>query len=172
VATEWVNGNGGSMKGIELTVNVPMDLMTPALHGFGVFADASRGSSSIQTNVNGTTSESAFPGFSSSVANWMFYYESDSGFAVRWKENYRSTFLGQVGGFADDLVPSQFLGFHQDNIEVSYDFKNGPMKGVTLLFQGLNLNNPAIVQTGGTNQPMSQVDRTGRIYMLGVNYKM
>jgi iron complex outermembrane receptor protein len=172
VATQWVNGNGGSMKGIELTVNVPLEMATPALHGFGVFADASRGSSSIQTNVNGTTSESAFPGFSASTANWVLYYESDSGFAVRWKENYRSTFLGQVGGFADDLVPSQFLGYHTDNIELSYDFRSGPMKGMTLLFQGLNLNNPAIVQTGGTNQPMSQIDRTGRTYMLGVNYKM
>ncbi len=172
VATEWVNGNGGSIKGIELTVNVPLELMTPTLHGFGVFADASRGTSSIQTNSNGTTSESALPGFSSSVANWVLYYESDSGFAVRWKENYRSSFLGQIGGFADDLVPSQFLGYHTDNLEVSYEFRNGPMKGTTLLFQALNLNNPAIVQTGGTNQPMQQVDYTGRTYLFGLNYKM
>ena len=172
VATEWVNGNGGSMRGVEVAVNVPLDLLTPVLHGFGTFADASRGTSSIQTSSNGTTSESALPGFSSSVANWQIYYEGDNGFAIRWKESYRSSFLGQIGGFADDLVPSEFLGYHTDNLEVSYEFKNGPTKGLTLLFQALNLNNPAIIQTGGTNQPMQQIDYAGRTFMLGVNYRM
>jgi len=66
----------------------------------------------------------------------------------------------------------KFLGYHTDNLEVSYEFKNGPTKGLTLLFQALNLNNPAIIQTGGTNQPMQQIDYAGRTFMLGVNYRM
>ena len=170
-ATEWVNGSGGSEKGIEFTVNVPFDLLTPKLEGFGVEANASRGSSSIQTSINGTTSESALPGFSSSVANMVWYYENN-GFSVRYRESYRSSFLGEVQGFGANLAYSEFLGVHTGDVQLSYEFKSGPLKGLTGLFQVLNLNNPTITQTFGVNQGMSQTDQYGRTFLLGVNYKL
>ncbi len=170
-ATEYVNGNGGSEKGIEFTVNIPFDLLTPTLEGFGVEANASRGSSSIQTNINGTTSESSLPGFSSSVANMIWYYENN-GFSVRYRESYRSSFLGEVQGFGANLSYSQFLGVHTGDVQVSYEFKNGPLKGLTGLFQVLNINNPTLTQTFGIGQGMSQSDQYGRTYLLGVNYKL
>ena len=170
-ATEYVNGSGGSEKGIEFTVNVPFDLLTPVLEGFGVQANASRGSSSIQTNMYGVTSESALPGFSSSVANTVLYYENE-GFSVRYRESYRSSFLGEVQGFGADLAYSEFLGVHTGDVQVSYEFKHGPLKGLTGLFQVLNINNPTITQLLGPNQGMAQTDQYGRTYLLGVNYKM
>jgi iron complex outermembrane receptor protein len=170
-ATEYVNGNGGSEKGIELTVSLPFDLITPKLEGFGVEANASRGSSSIQTNINGTTSESALPGFSSSVANMVWYYENN-GFSVRYRESYRSAYLGEVQGFGANLAYSDFLGVHTGSLQVSYEFKDGPMKGLTGLFQVLNINNPTITQLLGANQGMAQTDVYGRTFLLGLNYKM
>jgi len=170
-ATQYVNGTGGSEKGLEVTVSLPFNLLTPKLDGFGVEANASRGSSSIQTSINGTTSESALPGFSSSVANMVWYYENN-GFSVRYRESYRSSFLGEVQGFGANLAYSDFLGVHTGSLQVSYEFKDGPMKGLTGLFQVLNINNPTVTQLLGANQGMSQTDVYGRTFLLGVNYKM
>lgn len=170
-ATEYVNGTGGTEKGVELTVSLPFELLTPKLEGFGVEANASRGSSSIQTNVNGVTSESSLPGFSSSVANMVWYYENN-GFSIRYRESYRSSFLGEIQGFGANLAYSDFLGVHTGAVQVSYEFKQGPLKGLTGLFQVLNINNPTITQTFGPGQGMSQSDQYGRTYLLGVNYKL
>ena len=170
-ATEYVNGSGGSEKGIEFTVNVPFDLLTPTLEGFGVEANASRGSSSIQTSMYGVTSQSSLPGFSSSVANMVWYYENN-GFSVRYRESYRSSFLGEVQGFGANLAYSNFLGVHTGDVQVSYEIKSGMFKGLTGLFQVLNINNPTVTQTFGVGQGMSQTDQYGRTYLLGVNYKM
>ena len=170
-ATEWVNGSGGSEKGVEFTVNIPFDLLSPTLEGFGVEANASRGSASIQTSINGTTSQSSLPGFSNSVANMVVYYENN-GFSVRYRESYRSSFLGEIQGFGANLAYSDFLGVHTSDVQVSYEFKNGPMKGLTGLFQVLNINNPTITQTFGPGQGMSQTDQYGRTFLLGINYKL
>ena len=171
-ATEYVNGSGGSEKGLELAVSVPFELLTPALTGFGVQANATRGSSSIQTNFNGNNSESSLPGFSNSTTYMEWYYENESGFSIRWKENYRSSFLGEVQGFGANLSYSEFLGVHTAAMQTSFEFKNGPMKGLTALFEVFNVNNPTYTQTFGVGQGMSQSDRYGRTYLLGVNYKM
>lgn len=171
LATQSVNGAGGSEKGIEFTVSLPFDLLTPKLEGFGVDANVSRGSSSIQTNEGGTVSEQSLPGFSSSVANMVWYYENN-GFAIRYRESYRSAYLGEVQAFGANLAYSNFLGVHTGSLQTSYEFKEGAAKGLTVLFEVLNLNNPTITQTFGPEEGMSQTDQYGRTFLLGVNYKM
>ncbi len=165
------NGTGGSMNGLELTVSVPFDMFTPVLEGFGIDANASHGNSKIQTNFQGVTAPSALPGFSSDVANMVLYY-TNGGFEIRYRESYRSAYLGEVQGFGANLSYSNFLGVHTDSLQTSYEFKDGPLKGLTGLFQVLNLNNPAVTQTFGVGQGMSQTDQYGRTYLLGLNYKM
>jgi len=171
LATQSVNGNGGTEKGLELTVSLPFELLTPALEGFGVDANASRGTSNIQTNEGGTVSEQSLPGFSSSVANMVWYYEKN-GFAIRYRESYRSAYLGEVQAFGANLAYSNFLGVHTASLQTSYEFNQGPLKGLTALFEVLNLNDPTITQTFGPLQGMSQTDQYGRTFLLGVNYKM
>ena len=34
------NGGGGTMKGVELTASLPLEMFTPVLRGFGVVASA------------------------------------------------------------------------------------------------------------------------------------
>lgn len=171
LATQSVNGTGGTEKGLELTVSLPFELLTPALEGFGVDANASRGTSSIQTNEAGTVSEQSLPGFSSSVANMVWYYEQN-GFAIRYRESYRSAYLGEVQAFGANLAYSNFLGVHTASLQTSYEFNQGPLKGLTALFEVLNLNDPVIKQTFGPISGMSQSDQYGRTFLLGVNYKM
>lgn len=171
LATQSVNGTGGTEKGIELTVSIPFELLHPSLEGFGVDANASRGTSSIQTNEGGTTSQQSLPGFSSSVANMVWYYEKN-GFAVRYRESYRSAYLGEVQAFGANLAYSNFLGVHTASLQTSYEFNQGPLKGLTALFEVLNLNDPVIKQTFGPISGLSQSDQYGRTFLLGVNYKM
>ena len=174
-ATQPVNGTGGNMKGIELTVSMPLDMLTPVLTGFGVVANSSWGKSKIKTNFNGDVKSSDLPGFSSTIANLVLYY-TNGGFELRYRESYRSTYLGEVQGFGANLAYANFLGVHSESLQASYEFKSGPAKGLTGLFQVLNLNNPTITQTqtyaNGSMSGLSQSDTYGRTYLVGINYKM
>ena len=173
-ATTYVNGTGGKINGLELTVSLPLDLIHPALQGFGIDANGSHGNSKIQTNNSGQTSSSALPGFSSNVANMILYY-TNGGFEIRYRESYRSAYLGEIQGFGANLAYSSYLGVHNSSLQASYEVKDGSLKGLTTIFQVLNLNDPAYIQTGtyGSNNSRyaSQIDHYGRGFTLGVNYK-
>jgi len=174
-ATQPVNGNGGNLKGIELTVNMPFEILTPVLKDFGMTGNVSEGKSKIQTNFNGDVQQSSLPGFSATVANLVLYYAHE-GFEIRYRESYRSAYLGEVQGFGANLAYSSFLGVHSDSLQASYEFKEGSLKGLTMLGQVLNLNNPTVSQTttynNGNSTAISQSDTYGRTYLLGINYKM
>lgn len=174
-ATQPVNGSGGSMKGLEFSLSMPFELISPTLEGFGMEGNASFGKSAIQTNFNGDVKSSDLPGFSSTIANIVMYY-AHNGFELRYRESYRSAYLGEVQGFGANLAYANFLGVHSDSLQASYEIQSGMFKGLTGLFQVLNLNNPTITQTqsyaNGTRAGMAQSDTYGRTYLLGFNYRM
>src|SRR5262249_35261297 len=68
------NGQGGYMRGYELTASVPLDIIVPALDGFGIVASYGNTDSSIQPNGPGSGSQ-PFPGLSKQVLNVTAYYE-------------------------------------------------------------------------------------------------
>ena len=175
IATQPVNGNGGHMHGVEFTLSTPFDLITPALKDFGMVGNLSKGQSSIQTNFNGDVKSSDLPGFSNTIGNIVLYYAHE-GFELRYRESYRSNYLGEVQGFGANLAYSNFLGVHSDSLQASYEIQTGTYKGLTALFQVLNLNDPVVTQTltyaNGAKTGMSNSDQYGRTYLLGFNYKM
>ena len=73
------------------------------------------------------------------------------------------------------MAYSSYLGVHNSSLQASYEVKDGSLKGLTTIFQVLNLNDPAYIQTGtyGSNNSRyaSQIDHYGRGFTLGVNYK-
>lgn len=169
------NGQGGKLKGAELSASLPLNLLTPALNGFGIVASASFNSSNIQ--VKDPESESSvgsgfitLPGLSKRVYNLTAYYER-GGFEARVSQRKRSDFIGEIGNFAGNRTLRYVVGESIVDLQLGYNFNEGPAKGLGILFQVNNLGDDAYQTYAGTkDRPLEHV-KWGRTYLFGANYK-
>ena len=95
------NGKGGELYGVELAGTLPFDTFTQALSGFGITGGVSYTETKILPNPGGKAED--LPGYSKWVANGTLFFEKN-GFNVRGSVRYRSTFVGEVSGFAANRV--------------------------------------------------------------------
>jgi len=170
------NGKGGTLRGLELTASLPLDMFTESLRGFGVQASATFNDSDIEIldpeSASSVGSDPiALPGLSDRVYNFTAYFERN-GFEARVSQRRRSDFIGEIGNFNGNRTLRYVVGENVTDAQVSYTFSDGSaMAGLTLLLQGTNLTNePYRTYAGTTDRPLEYVE-WGRTYMLGVNYK-
>jgi iron complex outermembrane recepter protein len=172
VYTQPANGQGGYMRGYELTASLPLEVLFASAEGFGFNASYSDTESSIQPNGPGSTPQ-PFPGLSKYVLNATFYYEKN-GFSARIAERHRSDFLGEVQGFGADQSFVDIKGETITDLQLSYTFTESEFKGLTVLFQVNNLTNEPYRQTvtvgNGQVLPQQYTDY-GRQILLGATYK-
>jgi len=162
------NGSGGYMRGYELTVSMPLDILWGPLEGFGLQASYADTESSIQPNGPGTSSP--FPGLSKYVSQATFYYER-YGFSARIAATHRSDFLGEVQAFGADQEFHNVQAETITDLQVGYALQGGRFEGLSLIFQVQNLfNEPYREYYGVRTQPRVYTDY-GRRYLLGVTYK-
>ncbi len=171
--TTPANGEGGNLQGIELSTSLDAGLVNPALDGFGVIASASYTDSSIHPNGPGTTDR--LPGLSRVVAGLTLYYEK-SGFSGRISQRYRSSFRGEINGLHNAREFTEILPDRQTDLQFSYEWASGPLKGLTALLQVNNLSNsPYATRQGtgfGTVVAPLEYNEYGRQVLLGINYKL
>ncbi|KAF1692880.1 TonB-dependent receptor [Pseudoxanthomonas koreensis] len=173
--TQPMNGEGGSLQGLELTASLPFDLFSEALTGFGVVASASFFDSSITIRDPESASSVgsdpiSLPGLSDRVYNWTLYYERN-GFEARVNQRRRSDFIGEIGNFAGNRTLRYVVGENITDAQVSYTFGSGSLAGMTLLLQGQNLTNESYRTYAGTkDRPLENIE-WGRTILLGVNYR-
>ncbi len=170
------NGEGGTLRGLELTASLPFDLWTESLRGFGIVASASFNDSSIQIfdpeSANSVGSGPIdLPGLSKRVYNLTAYYERD-GFEARVSQRRRSDFIGEIGNFDGARTLRYVVGENITDAQISYSFGEGSsFDGLTLLLQANNLTNEAYRTYAGTrDRPLENLE-WGRTYLVGVNYK-
>ncbi|MBJ7516011.1 MAG: TonB-dependent receptor [Stenotrophomonas sp.] len=170
------NGKGGTLRGLELTASLPLDMFTDALRGFGVQASATFNDSDIEIldpeSASSVGSDPiALPGLSDRVYNFTAYFERN-GFEARVSQRRRSDFIGEIGNFNGNRTLRYVVGENVTDAQVRYTFSDSSaMAGLTLLLQGTNLTNePYRTYAGTTDRPLEYVE-WGRTYMLGVNYK-
>ena len=171
------NGKGGSLRGLELTASLPLDLFSDALRGFGVVASAGFNDSNITIPPDPATVSSVgsapimLPGLSKRVYNFTAYYEND-GFEVRLNQRKRSDFIGEIGNFNGARTLRYVKGENVLDAQLGYSFGDGTMfKGLSLFLQASNLTNSKYeTYAGSKDRPLETVE-WGRTYQVGVNYK-
>jgi iron complex outermembrane receptor protein len=163
------NDGHGYVKGAQVTLNLPFDLIAQPLNGFGVILTGNRTKSSLV--YAGNSNPITVPGLSKWVANGTLYYQHN-GFEARVSDSYRSSFLGEVSGISASRVEETIKGGSTYDAQVSYSFDHGPLKGLTLIAQGSNLSNKTFI-TYQNNDPRQVLtwERYGRRYEIGVSYK-
>ena len=163
-----INGEGGVIKGHELAVSVPFDLLWAPLEGFGLIANYSDTQSEIQPFGPGTTEP--LPGLSKYVSNATLYFER-WGFSARVSQRHRSAFLGEVQGFGGDRTRRVFDGETVTDFQMGYTFQSGPLQDLSLLLQVNNVENEPFTSTFGSDAQPREYFEYGRTYLFGVNYR-
>ena len=164
------NVKGGKMYGVELGATIPFGDFVPALDGFGMTGGV--GYTKSKVHIYPGAPATALPGYSKWVANGTLYFEK-WGFNARGSLRYRSSFQGEVSGFAQNNVFRQAKPETIVDGQVGYDFQPGSMlNGLSIYLQGLNLTNEPFVTTNpGESLQVIDYQRYGRRWMLGATYK-
>ncbi|QNH20846.1 TonB-dependent receptor [Xanthomonas sp. GW] len=170
------NGKGGTLRGLELTASLPLDMLTDSLRGFGVQASATFNDSDIKIldpeSASSVGSDPiSLPGLSKRVYNFTAYYERN-GFEARVSQRRRSDFIGEIGNFNGNRTLRYVVGENVTDAQLSYTFgDSSTLGGLTLLLQASNLTNePYRTYAGSKDRPLEYTE-WGRTYVLGVNYK-
>ncbi|MBB5878875.1 TonB-dependent receptor [Xanthomonas arboricola] len=170
------NGKGGTLRGIELTASLPLDLVFAPLEGFGIQASATFNDSDVKIRDPESASsvgdgEISLPGLSERVYNLTAYYEH-KGFEARVSQRRRSDFIGEIGNFNGNRTLRYVVGENITDAQISYSFNDSSdLAGLTLLLQASNLSNsPYRTYAETKDRPLEYIE-WGRTFVLGVNYK-
>lgn len=174
-----VNGQGGRVSGVELSLSLDGGLVAPALDGLGVIATMSVTESNLNPPVNQDQNDRTprrLPGLSPKVSGITAYYEPGSGFSARVAYRERSAYRGEITGLHNARQFFEFQPDRQVDMQVSYELQSGLAKGLTLLLQVNNLTNSPLANKQGnsfgeTIAPERYITY-GRQYLLGFNYKL
>ncbi len=174
----WDNGDGGLMRGVEVSTALSGDLFHPSLRNFGALFNASYTESSIDPDGPGGSTTDTIPGLSKIVANATIYYENDN-FGVRLSQRYRDGYRGEYSSLFGQRQYRYTLSERQLDLQVSYNFpETSRLHGLSLLFQVNNLNDSPfrtqVSEASGSTGLLLPEEYTeyGRQYLLGFRYEL
>jgi iron complex outermembrane recepter protein len=140
------------------------------LKGFGFIGSTSFFKSSVQPDLNNPAVE--LPGLSDRVTSATVYFER-RGFEARVSARYRSDYRGDIATFGPR--GEVFRNLQSETVvdaQVSYNFRSGPMEGLSIILQGYNLTDEPLFATQGYDTRLVQdYQRYGASYSVGVSYK-
>jgi iron complex outermembrane recepter protein len=168
LSTVRVNGSGGYIQGLEFTASVPLSLFTPTLDGFGFILSAAKNESEILVNDIRTD----VPGLSKTVVNTTLYFEK-AGFSARVSNRYRGDFLGEVPQFDATLTFNTVKSESLLDAQIGYEFRDGPMEGLSLNLTGTNLTDEPFVLSnlGEPSYNLIKYQKYGATYSIAATYK-
>ena len=170
------NGKGGYLRGLEFSSAIDGGLLSDSLDGFGALLSFSWTDSSIKPDGPGSSTSATLPGLSKAVANATAYYEKN-GFSFRISERYRSDFRGEITTRFAQRFYTRILADMQTDLQIGYEFQDGPYQGLSILGQINNLTNSPYrtVQDGnldGGGLAPQEYNRYGTQFLFGVSYKL
>jgi TonB-dependent receptor len=174
-----VNGQGGSLKGVEFAMSLTGELFSERLAGFGTIFSIAKTRSSIRIEdppgsdfiAGNNLGSIPLPGLSETVWSATLYYER-AGFSTRVATRARSEYIGEVTNFANDRAFKFVKGDRITDAQVGYEFARGRFAGMSLLFQINNLTNEPYIAYAVTETRLQDYQEYGRQYLLGINYRL
>ena len=157
-------------------------MLHPVLDGFGATVNYSYTTSSVTLPTSGFITQNnspvfvgnvatlPLPGLSKNVASIRLYYENN-GFQVSYAIRSRSAFVGQILDYRGD---PQFTHLNKETIadvQGSYEFQRGYLKGLSFYLQANNLTNAPFQEYLVTPSIITTERKYGKSFNYGVTYK-
>lgn len=165
------NGNG-RIRGIEVSLSVPLEQIAKPLSGFGFLTSASFTDSRVTTFLTrnpSITATTTVPGLSKWVVNSTLYFEK-AGFEARISHRFRTEFLGELAAIS---ATRTFRTSRPESIidaQAGYAFTGNFLDGWRVTVQGLNLTDEPF-ETFQNNDDRQLIDsqRFGRTFLVGAS---
>ncbi|HZU50567.1 MAG TPA: TonB-dependent receptor, partial [Sphingomicrobium sp.] len=167
-STAPTNDGKGWVFGYEASGTIPLNVLTPVLDGFGIIGQYAHTASKIKFS-NG--SAITLPGLSRSVYQAQIFFEK-WGFNARASLTHRAPFLGDYTLFNAQVTANLTKAQTTLDAQIGYDFKSGPLNGLSIYVQGHNLTNPVL--TSYVNADPKEVnirDQFGATYLAGATFR-
>ena len=163
------NAQGGYIRGVELTVSLPGEVLWQPLDGFGLIVSGSLNDSAVDPLGTGNIQ---VPGLSKKIINTTLYFEK-FGFSARVNNRYRSAFLGEVPDYTNALGNKLVHSESVVDAQIGYTLQSGPAKGLTISLAAQNLTNePFYTYTkNASSTTIDRYEKYGSTYQLGVSYR-
>jgi iron complex outermembrane receptor protein len=179
IVSQPVNGEGGSLKGLEFTLSLPSEVISESIKGFGLVFGYAMTESSIKPW--GPSNPSApISGLSEDVSNITLYYEN-YGFSARVSQRYRSENRQWLTNFGPpsqggDVNPNGGFSYAKPetvtDAQISYTFKSEKMKNLTLFLQAYNLTDePLVTYNNSDPRQVINYQTYGASYSFGASMK-
>ena len=166
-----INIGGGELYGAEAAATLPLDVLIPALEGFGITGGASYTETKIRPNADAPPQQ--ILGYSKWVVNGTAYYEN-AGFSARGSVRHRSTFVGELSVFGGARGNRRALGETILDAQIGYDFQPGSaLEGLSVYIQGQNLTDERFATVTNPDTPLQVIDYQiyGRRFLAGFTFK-
>ena len=169
--TAPANGQGGWIRGVEVSGAFEFGRFAHVLDGFGAAASVSYTDYKLkQAAANGIGS--VLPGFSKWVYDATGYYEKN-GFQLRVSYRHRSAFKGEIVSLFSNLGFPIIGADNQMDAQIGYTFQKGSrLDGLGIVLQVSNvLDSPyrTFYDVNGV-QTLETFEKYGRSWLLGASY--
>jgi iron complex outermembrane receptor protein len=160
-----VNGDGASIKGVELAFQRDFDFLPAPFDKFGFVGNVTYAAGKSDVIIDGAPVSLDLLQLSKWTSNATLYYETDK-WGARISSAYRDGYLDGAGGGGN--IGS---GYHNtNNIDFAAHY-NAP-GGLKLVFEGINLTNQAIDQyTDIASDRVLAYTKSGRTFTFGATYE-
>ena len=160
-----VNGDGASIRGVELAMQKDFTTLPAPFDKLGVVANLTYAEGKSDVSIDGEAISLSLPQLSRWTSNATLYYET-----VRWgariSSAYRDGYLDGPGGAGN--VGSGYRGAKNIDFAAHY---NAP-GGLKLVLEAINLTDAAIDQyTDAATKRLIAHTRSGRTFTLGATYE-
>lgn len=167
------NISDGSITGVEATLRMNLDEYLPAsLAGFGFNASYTYADSNLSGAIS--NQDIRIPGYSDEVWSGDVYYEN-YGWRARVSTRYRAGFLSEVPQFDGSLTGAEAQDETIVDLQLGYEWDNGPLEGFGVNFEVFNLTNEPFVTEAETAAAgvvfPSRYEEYGTTYSLTVSKK-
>lgn len=163
-----VNNGSGKVYGAQLETNIPLGDLTHWLNGFGVEASGALTKSAVY--YPGELAPTPVEGLSKWVEHYTLYY-GYRGFQAEAELDSWTSFQGRIFAISETRQLAMFRGQHWLSAQLSYEFSQGPLRGLTLIAAGQNLGNEVQeVYSPGDPRQIIRWERYGRSFQVGFSY--
>lgn len=161
--TQPVNGDGGSVTGLELSYQQPFTFLPAPFDGFGAIANYTYVDSEGTVTSGNTTVTLPLTQQSKNSYNLVGYYEKN-GFAFRAAYNWRDEFLITPFSPGNQQVYREPAGFL--DLFASFDVN----ENFVLTFEALNVTDTELYEYEGLEDRFSVYEATGPRYFVGARF--
>lgn len=167
--TQPINGDGGSITGIEIAVSQSLGIVHESLDAFGVYLNYSAIDSDIEVGPAFVEGTFPLPGLAENIFNAQLWY-FENGFEARIGYRYNDAYATELGDIPGQVLFSDAAGIV--DFQASYQFADDTaLEGLKLLLQANNLSDEPFTTYYGAESVRGRYEEFGRRFWAGFSYE-